>query len=239
MVPGSICDSLSSLCGSTTVPFKTTSSLTWQSSPITALLHTRAHWPTEEPQPTIESETHECGWSLTRWRRTESRTRAPVFDDEEKMFFWFFSSPGKKVSFFLLLFVLLLFVARTKHLSTSRPNKRRERERESRNKLTGAQHAVLADANVGPDLAPRADLSRGVDEDVALDRVVAAGAGERGRVLGAEGAEVELEACVAEVVGFGWRAGRGGGGGREGEAREQRGEFFLYSPPFSGPLPPP
>ena len=114
------------------------------------------------------------------------------------MFFWFFSSPGKKVSFFLLLFVLLLFVARTKHLSTSRPNKRRERERESRNKLTGAQHAVLADANVGPDLAPRADLGRGVDEDVALDRVVAAGAGERGRVLGAEGAEVELEACVAD-----------------------------------------
>lgn len=59
MAPASICDSLSSLCGRTTVPFNTTSSFTWQSSPITALLATRAHLPTEEPQPTIESETHE------------------------------------------------------------------------------------------------------------------------------------------------------------------------------------
>lgn len=122
---------------------------------------------------------------------------------------------GEKSEFFSSSFRSSSFRRANKtSLDLETKQEKRERERESRNKLTGAQHAVLADANVGPDLAPRADLSRGVDEDVALDRVVAAGAGERGRVLGAEGAEVELEACVAEVVGFGWRAGRGGGGSR-------------------------
>lgn len=59
MVPGSTTSSLISLWGSTMAPLSRTSSLTTTSSPMTALLSTRAQAPTAQPQPMMESCTRE------------------------------------------------------------------------------------------------------------------------------------------------------------------------------------